>query len=194
MDAASTWDLIPTSIGELLWIYDEDAVESHEIQQGRAFEGDGRPLLHTLPKPPSNSRYYFKKLQKRSSVSNTYGVVASTCFNLIQQCIRNNDYLLALYGITENEQHAALNSDGIIYTLRTLDALRQGKVRSVNMILVTAMAVYWGEPLNRFMTQDYPTKKLKPYRPEPPKRIAHLFSTRPNELRRTYGLSETPIK
>ncbi len=193
MNTSQPWDKVATNINDLLWAMGEDDVEATQIQQGRGFQ-KSKPLLRALPKPPSSSRYYFQKKLRNNTESSEFQKVINEATKLIQNAFSNNDYLLALRNITLETQCSELNKFGIIYTLNTIKAAKENKHKSMNLVLPTALAVYHGEPILRFMTQDYAAQKLAPYRPEPPRDTRQVTERLPSELRRTYGLSETPIK
>jgi hypothetical protein len=193
MNTSQPWDKVATNINDLLWAMGEDDVEATQIQQGRGFQ-KSKPLLRALPKPPSSSRYYFQKKLRNNTESSEFQKVINEATKLIQNAFSNNDYLLALRNITLETQCNELNKFGIIYTLNTIKAAKENKHKSMNLVLPTALAVYHGEPILRFMTQDYAAQKLAPYRPEPPRDTRQVTERLPSELRRTYGLSETPIK
>jgi len=193
MNTSNPWQDVHANIGDLLWSLDEDSIESLEIQQGRGF-AESKPLLRTLPKPPNSSRYYFKKLQRQRSQTSEFQQVLIECDRLLMNAFNNNDYLLALRGINITEQIADLAKQGIRITLPSVKAYKEGKHKSVNLVLPTALAVYHGEPLIRFLTQDYAAQKLAPYRPTAPRDTRLTFDRLPSELRRTYALAETPIK
>jgi hypothetical protein len=193
MNTSQPWDKVATNINDLLWAMGEDDVEATQIQQGRGFQ-KSKPLLRVLPKPPSSARYYFRRVLRETSQANEFQKVINEATKLIQNAFSNNDYLLALRNITLETQCNELNKFGIIYTLNTIKAAKENKHKSMNLVLPTALAVYHGEPILRFMTQDYAAQKLAPYRPEPPRDTRQVTERLPSELRRTYGLSETPIK
>jgi hypothetical protein len=193
MNTSNPWQDVHANIGDLLWSLDEDSIESLEIQQGRGF-ALSKPLLRTLPKPPNSSRYYFKKLQRQRSQTSEFQQVLIECDRLLLNAFNNNDYLLALRGINITEQIADLSKQGIRITLPSVKAIKEGKHKSVNLVLPTALAVYHGEPLIRFLTQDYAAQKLAPYRPTAPRDTRLTFDRLPSELRRTYALAETPVK
>lgn len=171
----------------------EDDIESLEIQQGRGF-AKSKPLLRTLPKPPSGSRFYYRKLQRKTAQTSEFQQVIREANELLQRAFSNNDYLLAIRDITLEQQVKELNAMGVTYTLKTIKSYKEGTHKSMNLVLPTALAVYHGEPLIRFLTQDYPAQKLAPYRPAAPRDTRLTFDRLPSELRRTYGLAETPIK
>lgn len=193
MNTSNPWHNIHADISDLLWLLDEDGIESLEIQQGRGFQ-KSKPLLRTLPKPPCSSRFYFKKRQGTAVQTSEFQQVLREADNLLQRAFTNNDYLLALRNITLEQQINELNAVGIVTKLNTIKAYKEGKHKSVNLVLPTALAVYHGEPLLRFLTQDYAAQKLAPYRPAAPRDTRLTFDRLPSELRRTYGLAETPIK
>lgn len=184
---------IHTNIGDLLWVLNEDDIESLEIQQGRGFQ-ESRPSLRVLPKPPSSSRHYFKNVQRSTYAGSGFQQIMLEADRLLQRAFMNNDYLLALRDITIEQQAKDLNKLGIIYSIKSIKGYKEGKHKSINLVLPTAMAVYHGEPLLRFLTQDYPAQKLAPFKPLPPRDIGMIYDRMPNELRRTYGLAESPVK
>ena len=193
MNTEHPYKNIHTNIGDLLWVLTEDDIESLEIQQGRGFQ-HSRPLLRTLPKPPSSSRHYFKKVQRSTFDSSGFQQVMIEADRLLQRAFLNNDYLLALRDISLEQQCNDLNKLGIIYSVRSVKGYKEGKHKSINLVLPTAMAVYHGEPLLRFLTQDYPAQKLQPSKPVAPRSLGLTYDRQPSELRRTYALAEPPVK
>jgi hypothetical protein len=193
MNTDSPWHNIHVNIGDLLWLLDEDAIESLEIQQGRGFR-ESKPLLRTLPKPPCPSRFYFKKRQGTAIQTSELQQVMRQADDLLQRAFSNNDYLLAIRNITLEKQVSELNAVGIVTKLNTIKAYKEGKHKSINLVLPSAMAVYHGEPLIRFLTQDYAAQKLAPFRQLPPRDLRLTFDRLPSELRKTYCLAEPPVK
>ena len=193
LEITSVWKDIPTPIGDLLFCLEEETAIIAEIQRGRGFQDD-RPLLRTIAKPPSGSRYYYKKLQRTRMQSNTYARILKEIDNVISLAYSNNDYLLALRNITEKQQQTTLRSYGIIYTFRTLESMKQGKYKSASFMLPASFAAYHCEPLSRFITQDYSALKLKPIHDRIPDNMDIIARRIPSELIRTYNLSEPPIK
>lgn len=193
MNTSNPWQDVHANIGDLLWSLDEDSIESLEIRCGRGFQ-KSKPLLRTLPKPPSGSRHYYKKLQRSLVETSEFQHIIQQSFELVLTAFSNNDYLLAIRNITLEQQVSDLRKLGVTISLNSIKAIKQGKHKSVNLVLPTALAVYHGEPLIRFLTQDYPAQKLAPYRPAAPRDTRLTFDRLPSELRRTYGLAETPIK
>jgi hypothetical protein len=193
MNTSRPWEKVATNINDLLWAMSEDDVEAAQIQQGRGFQ-KSKPLLRVLPKPPNSARYYFRRVLRETSQANDFQKIINEATKLIHNAFSNNEYLLGIRNITALEQCNDLKKFGVIYSPRTFETFRQGKHKSMNLVLPTALAVYHGEPILRFMTQDYAAQKLAPYRPEPPRDTRQVTERLPSELRRTYGLSETPIK
>lgn len=193
MNTSQPWEKVATNINDLLWAMSEDDVEAAQIQQGRGFQ-KSKPLLRVLPKPPSGSRYYFRKMLRENAKPSEFQKVINEATKLIQNAFSNNDYLLSLRNISLETQCSELSKFGVVYSIKTIKSTKEGKHKSMNLVLPTALAVYHGEPILRFMTQDYAAQKLAPYRPEPPRDTRQVTERLPSELRRTYGLSETPIK
>jgi hypothetical protein len=133
-------------------------------------------------------------LQRTRTQSTTYASILKEIDEVISLAYSNNDYLLALRNITEHEQWAKLKSYGIIYTFRTLESMKQGKYKSASFMLPASFAAYHGEPLARFITQDYAALKLKPIFAKIPDKLDIITRRVPSELIRTYNLAEPPIK
>jgi hypothetical protein len=193
MDNTNPWSEIKQGISELLAVLEEDDVISLEIQQGRAFH-DGRPYLQTLPIPPSSRRHYFKKILRGKTAESTFGRAFAKSMELMNLAFSNNDYLLAYYGMKPKQQQEVLWEQGILYRLATIKNMKEGRGKSVSLILPAAMAIFWGEPLNRFLTQDYAGNKLQPYRKQPPKKITFVTDRQPSDLRRVYHLAAPLVK
>lgn len=193
LDSTSVWKDISTPIPDLLYCLEEETAIIAEIQRGRGFQGD-RPALRTIAKVPSSSRYYYKKLQRTRSQSATYARILKEIDEVINLAYSNNAYLLAIRNITEHEQWAKLKSYGIIYTIKTLESMKQGKYKSASFMLPASFAAYHGEPLARFITQDYAALKLKPIFAKLPDKLDLITRRIPSELIRTYNLAEPPIK
>jgi hypothetical protein len=193
MNTGNPWDKIHTNIGDLLWVMTEDDIESLEIQQGRGFQ-ESKPLLRVLPKPPSSCRHYFKRVQRSTFAASGFQQIMLEAEKLLQRAFMNNDYLLGLRDITIEQQAKDLNKLGVIYSVKSIKSYKEGKHKSINLVLPTALAVYHGEPLLRFLTQDYPAQKLSPFKAIAPRDHRLIHDRLPSELRRTYGIAETPIK
>lgn len=193
LDSTSVWKDIATPIPDLLFCLEEETAIIAEIQRGRGFQSD-RPPIRTIAKPPTSSRYYFKKLQRNRSQSATYARIIQEIDHVCQLAFSNNDYLLALRNITEKEQQTTLRSFGIIYTEKTIKSMKHGKYRTASFMLPASLAAYHGEPLARFITQDYAALKLKPIFAKLPDKLDLITRRIPSELIRTYNLAEPPIK
>lgn len=85
-----------------------------------------------------------------------------------------------------------LQSQGIAISQNTYNTLREGRYYNIGLVILSAMALFWGEPLARFLTQDYAHLKLKPIKAQPPKNLKPRGSINANHLRTIYNLSGNP--
>lgn len=191
MNAEELWAKVGLKTQYLLKCFDESSVKSSATLDGRAKEVAShhhRPM----PRPPIGSRYYqhYNLKTKSQSVISGQAVRKSIEFSML--VASNNDYLLAYHNITSQAMFTYLVDHGIRMTDKSYTALKQGKYWNVNLIIISAMALFWGEPLDRFLTQDYAHLKLKPIKPEPPKNLKPRGSINANHLRSIYNLSGNP--
>jgi hypothetical protein len=149
-------------------------------------------LHRPLPRPPIGSRYYYQKSLKPRSQSVTTGQAIKQAVETSVLAASNNDYLLAYHNITAEAMFSHLQSQGIAISQNTYNTLREGRYYNIGLVILSAMALFWGEPLARFLTQDYAHLKLKPLKAQPPKNLAPRGSINANHLRTIYNLSGNP--
>jgi len=191
MDAPDLWAQVGIKVSSLLHCMSEALIEAHATQDGRAKEVASH-LHRPLPRPPTGSRYYQKFNLKTRSQSVITGQAIKQAIETSILVASNNDYLLAYHNVTAQAMFSYLVSKGIRITDKSYHSLKEGKYYNIGLIIISAMALFWGEPLSRFLTQDYAHLKLKPIKSDPPKNINPRGSINSNHLRTIYNLSGNP--
>jgi hypothetical protein len=188
MDAPDLWAQVGLKVHMLTLCWGEYRIETDATLDGRAKEVASYPH-RPHPRPPVGSRYYTQHTLKTRSQSVISGQAIKQAIESSLLVASNNDYLLAYHNITSEAMFSQLSSQGISLSSRSYTALKEGKYANIGLIIISAMALFWGEPISRFMTQDYAHLKLKPIKSDPPKNINPRGSINSNHLRTIYNLS-----
>jgi len=191
MDAPDLWALVGLKVHMLTLCWGEYRIETDATLDGRAKEVASYPH-RPQPRPPVGSRYYTQHTLKTRSQSVISGQAIKQAIESSLLVASNNDYLLAYHNITSEAMFSQLSSQGISLSSRSYTALKEGKYYNIGLIIISAMALFWGEALSRFLTQDYAHLKLKPIKSDPPKNINPRGSINSNHLRTIYNLSGNP--
>jgi hypothetical protein len=191
MDAKELWLKVGIKSHMLTLCWGEYRIEADATLDRRAKEVAS--FLHRpLPRPPIGSRYYLQKSLKPRSQSVRTGQAIKQAVETSVLAASNNDYLLAYHNITAEAMFSHLQSEGIAISQNTYNTLREGRYWNIGLVIISALALFWGEPLSRFLTQDYAHLKLKPIKSEPPKNLMPRGSINANHLRTIYNLSGNP--
>lgn len=191
MEATDLWLQSGIKVNVLLYCRSEHAIEADATLDGRAKEVASHPH-RPLPRPPISSRYYNQFNLKTKSQSVITGEAIRQSIETSILVASNNDYLLAYHNVTAQAMFDYLVKNGIRISEKSYTALKQGKYHNIGLIIISALALFWGEPLSRFLTQDYAHLKLKPIKSDPPKNINPRGSINANHLRTIYNLSGNP--
>lgn len=188
-EAQQTWLKVHISLQSLLNCLGENAVFETETLAGRA-KAVASPSKKLLYKPTFGTRLFF--VNERRKLSQTLAATAAmkAATGLAMRAISNNEYLLAYHNISIASQLETLNSDGILLSLKSLQAFKSGKMKHLSTIFLAGLSAYWGEPLDRFLTQDFAAEKLKPIRLTPPKTLRVSGVNNAQSLRVIYRLSD----
>jgi hypothetical protein len=191
MNAEELWLKVGIKSHMLTLCWSEYRLEADARLDNRAKEVASY-LHRPLPRPPTSSRYYLQFNLKARNQSVITGQAVKQAVESSLLAASNNDYLLAYHNITAQSMFTYLVDQGIRMTEKSYTALKQGKYWNIGLVTLSAMALFWGEPLARFLTQDYAHLKLKPLKSEPPKNLAPRGSINANHLRTIYNLSGSP--
>jgi hypothetical protein len=191
MNAEELWAKVGLKTHMLLVCWSEYRLNADASLDGRAKAVASFPH-RPHPRPPISSRYYTQHSLKTRSQSVITGQAIKQAVESSLLAASNNDYMLAYHNITAEAMFSALSSQGISLSAKSYNTLKEGKYANIGLIILSAMALFWGEPLARFLTQDYAHLKLKPLKSEPPKNLAPRGSINANHLRTIYNLSGNP--
>jgi hypothetical protein len=191
MNPSELWLHVALKVSNLLTCKSEFRIQADATLDKRAKEVASYPH-RPLPRPPIGSRYYQQINLKARSQSVTTGQAIKQAVESSLLVASNNDYLLAYHNITAESMCKYLIDNGIQLKESSYEALKQGKYWNIGFVILSAMALFWGEPLARFLTQDYAHLKLKPTKASPPKNLKPRGSINANHLRTIYNLSGNP--
>ena len=191
MNAEELWAKVGIKVKVLVDCMSESDIKSSATLYGRA-KAVASHHHRPLPRPPIGSRHYTQYTLKTRSQSVIRGQAVKQSIETSLLVASNNDYLLAYHNITAQSMFSYLVSQGIRINEKSYTALKSGKYANIGLIIISAMALFWGEPLNRFLTQDYAHLKLKPTKAQPPKNLKPRGSINANHLRTIYNLSGNP--
>lgn len=191
MNTSNPWQGIATLSSTLLSTLSEKKVESAAFLQGRGKQS-AEPLRKLLIKPlPAARRYLIlENLRKSASIAGSSAIHEAS--RLAVLAATNNDYLCAYFDIKITEQFRQLQAQGILFGPKSYEAMKHGKYGNINLVILAALAQFWGEPLTRFLTQDYSGLKLKPKRSTPPQKVTAAPNGTPQHLRIIYNLAAKP--
>jgi hypothetical protein len=188
MNPSELWLHVALKVSNLLTCDSEKQVQASATLEGRAKEVASHPH-RPLPRPPISSRYYTQNNLKIRSQSVISGQAIKQSIETSLLVASNNDYLLSYHNVTAEAMFSQLSKEGISISNKTYNTLKEGKYYNIGLIIISAMALFWGEPLNRFLSQDYAHLKLKPLRDHPPKNLKPRGTINSNHLRIVYNLS-----
>ena len=191
MTTPELWLHVQLRTEQFLKCMTEKRLEEHKIRTGAVKNLEEHPR-RVLPLPPISGRYYFQSEKRARTIGTLAGQAIRAAIDSAVKAISNNDYLLAYHDVSINSQIEQLRAEGIQITLASYLSLRQGKYWNVGLMMLGSFALFWGEPLDRFLTQDYAHLKLKPINKVPPKNIRPRGSITSNHLRIVYNLAGKP--
>ena len=191
MTTPELWLHVQLRTEQFLKCMTEKRLEEHKIRTGAVKHLEEHPR-RVLPLPPISSRYYLQTEKRAKTIGTLAGQAIRTSTDSSILAASNNDYLLAYHDVSIASQIDQLKSEGIQITLKSYVSLKEGKYWNVGLITLAGFALFWGEPLDRFLTQDYAHLKLKPINKVPPKNIRPRGSITSNHLRIVYNLAGKP--
>jgi hypothetical protein len=191
MTIPELWRHVELRTEQLLKCTSERRLEEAMIRSGRVKHLEEHPR-RVLPLPPISSRYYLQTEKRARTVGTLAGQAIRIATDSSILAASNNDYLLAYHDVPIASQIEQLQSEGIQMTLKSYLTLKEGKYWNIGLIMLGALALFWGEPLDRFLTQDYAHLKLKPINKVPPKNIRPRGSITAHHLRIVYNLAGKP--
>jgi len=143
----------------------------------------------TYLKPSSHLRVRaavkYKYIDSMPLVSEVY----SNANHYAVKLVNNFEYLCAWHGIAVDAACKNMRKQGINISARALSDYK--RISTIfNPVYQFALAIYFGEPYARMVSQDYSSQKLKPYRSIPPQTLYKDLINSPYHVRERYRLKE----
>ena len=185
--AVTIWNKYYKQTPNLLRIYSNTDNNYRSFLYGTLnTEGKVTPLKPYLkPSKPlrvrAGNKYVYKS--RPAYVSDVY----SNSNYYVARVVNNFKYLLAYHNITITQACKELRKQGINITPVALDDMIRIACK-FNPVYMFAFALYFGEPFERMISQDYAPNKLKPLKKQPIRSLSLDNNTKPTKLRETYKL------
>lgn len=143
----------------------------------------------TYLKPSAHLRVRAIKKYKYSAAMPLVSEVYSNANHYALRTVNNFEYLCAWHGIAVDAACRKLRQQGINISARALSDYK--RISTIfNPVYQFALALFFGEPFERFISQDYAGHKLKPYRSIPPQTLYKDLIVSPYHVRQSYRLKE----
>jgi hypothetical protein len=106
--------------------------------------------------------------------------------------VENFNYLLAYHNISATQACKELRQQGINVTPTTLQDMQRIACK-FNPVYMFALCLYFGEPFERMISQNYAANKLKPLKTQPIRSLYLDNNTTPTQLRQIYKLGSPKL-